>query len=177
MVKTRRGPFRLFQLRHGRGHVAPVPRPAVDIAKVAAGAARGDGPGGRTRTARGAPQAGASSTSNITDADHGCAAALGRAGRAHATTKRVPTAGLPGPGLSTARVSAEFSGAEHALAARGASVPSAARISSARRFSRRSVRRRRARGAGPCAGAFSKTVAVARAVAAAATAWGLRVII
>ena len=102
MVKTRRGPFRLFQLRHGRGHVAPVPRPAVDSETVAAGAAGRDGAGRGTRTARRITQAGSSSTSNITDAD-GRAAALGR-GRAHATTKRVPTTRLPGPGLSALEV-------------------------------------------------------------------------
>ena len=102
MVKARRGPVGLFQLRHGRGHVAPVPRPAVDIAKVAAGAARGDGAGGRTRTACRITQAGASSTSDAADADHRrAAAALGWA--QYATTKRVPAAGLPRPGLSVSR--------------------------------------------------------------------------
>ena len=43
MVETRCRPVGLFQLRHGRGHVAPVSRPAADFTKVAAGAARGDG--------------------------------------------------------------------------------------------------------------------------------------
>ena len=94
MVKTRRGPFGLLQLRHGRGHVAPVPRPAAHFETVAAGAARGDGAGGRTRTARGITETGASATSNITDADHGrAAAALGW--WAHASTKCIPAAGLP----------------------------------------------------------------------------------
>ena len=173
MVKTRRGPFRLFQLRHGRGHVAPVPRPAVDFAEVAAGAARGDGAGGRTRTACRITQARASSTSHLTDADHGRAeyatAALGRA--PNATAKRVPAARLPRPGLSAARVSAELPGAEHALAAGGASIRAAARISSARVPGRALWA---TDGAGAGAGAEPEAVAVARAVSAAATAWGLR---
>ena len=176
MVKTRRGPVGLFQLRHGRGHVAPVSRPTTYTKKVAAGAARGDGPGGRTRTARRITETGASSTSHITDADHGraqyAAAALGR--RAHATTKRVPAARLPRPGLSAARVSAELPGAEHALAAGGASIRAAARISSARVPGRALWA---TDGAGAGAGAEPEAVAVARAVSAAATAWGLRVII
>ena len=173
MVKTRRGPVGLFQLRHGRGHVAPVPRPAVDIAKVAAGAARGHGASRGTRTARRITQAGASSTSHLTDADHGraqyAAAALGR--RADATTKRVPAARLPGPGLSAARLPTELSSPEPALAAGGAAIRAAAGISSARRFPRCSVRR--AGGAGAGAGAEPEAVAVARAVAAATTKGGL----
>ena len=68
-------------------------RPAADSETVAAGAARGDGPGGRARTARRITQAGAARASHIADADHGrAAAALGR--WAHATTKCVPAAWL-----------------------------------------------------------------------------------
>ena len=168
MVKARRGPFRLFQLRHGRGHVAPVPRPAVDSETVAAGAARGHGAGGRTREARRITQAGAASTSNITDADHGRAA---EATLRDAAARRVPAARLSRPRLSAARVSAELPGAEHALAAGGAGVSSEAWISSARVPGRALWA---TDGAGARAGAFSKTVAVARAVSAAATAWRLR---
>ena len=170
MVKTRRGPFRLFQLRHGRGHLAPVPRPAADSETVAAGAAGGHGASCGTRTARGSPQAGSSSTTNITDADHGWAkAALGRAPWWNAAARRIPAA-LSRPGLSTSRVSAELPGAEHALAARCASIRAAARISSARVPGRALWA---TDGAGAGAGAFSETFAFARAVAAAATKGGL----
>ena len=167
MVKTRRRPFGLFQLRHGRGHVAPVPRPAVDIAKVAAGAARGDGAGGRTRTACRITEAGSSSTSNITDAYYGWApSALGRAPRPDAASKRVPTTWLPRSGLPTSWLPAELPSSKYALAAGRADVSSAAGRLPGRTLWATG-------GAGPCARAFSKTVAVARAVAAAATKGGL----
>ena len=173
MVKTRRGPFRLFQLRHGRGHVAPVPRPAAHFETVAAGAARGDGAGGRTRTARGITETGAARAADAPDADHGrAAAALGR--WAYATTKRIPTAQLSRPGLPSSRVPAEFPRPEHALAAGGASIRAAARISSARVPGRALWA---TDGAGAGAGAEPEAVAVARAVSAAATAGGLRGVI
>ena len=172
MVKTRRRPFGLFQLRHGRGHVAPVPRPAVDIAKVAAGAARGDGAGGRTRTACRITEAGSSSTSNITDAYYGWApSALGRAPRPDAASKRVPTTWLPRSGLPTSWLPAELSSSKFTVAARRAGLSTTAWLPAAGRVPRRSVRA--ASGAGAGAGAFSETFAVARAVAAAATKGGL----
>ena len=70
-------------------------------------------------------------------------------------------------GLSTSRFPAKFSCSKYALAARRADVSSAAR-----RVPRCSVWA--TDGAGASARAFSKTVAVARAVPAAATAGGLR---
>ena len=166
MVKARRGPFRLFQLRHGRGHVAPVPRPAADSEKVAAGAARGDGAGGRTRTACRITEAAASSTSHAPDADHGRTAALGRAPGRNAAAKRVPTAWLPRSGLPTSWLPAELFSSKYALAARRADVSSAAGRLPGRTLWATG-------GAGPCTGAFSKTFAIARAVAAAATKGGL----